>query len=125
MTNTINPTVELMKTLHSATALTNVFIASAVFASELPTEQEAFQSLVAREIVLGATIEATKDHLAAMGFQCKFVKSGWTNNANDNTEYLFCSRQQATLVKRRWQVAVLPKRGKVIELHSSVGLVGP
>src|SRR5262245_34761314 len=39
--------------------------------------------------------------------------------------YVYCDRFEGLGIKRRWQVAVVHRDGKVVEVLASTGLVGP
>lgn len=114
-----------MKAFHRTAALSTAFLASVASAADLPVDQEAFRGLVGREVAIGTPMKNAEARLIALGLQCKSVTGGWTNNIRDKTEFLFCSHQSGAVVQRRWKVAVLPLDGKVAEVRSTVGLVGP
>lgn len=115
-----------MKTVTYLGAILVACQATSGSAADLPSDRGQFQALVEREIVIGSSIESAKDRLKAVGLECKSVARGWTNNVHDTTEFIFCSRNSDEWpVFRRWQVALLPRDGKVAEIRSNVGLIGP
>jgi hypothetical protein len=75
-------------------------------------------------VPIGTTVDEAQRFMEGEGFQCrreantKFLDRG-------GLDYLYCNRYEGGIVKRRWQVAVVHRGGKVVEVLASTGLVGP
>jgi len=77
------------------------------------------------QIPIGTPVDDAQRFMEREGFQC----SRSTNEAfldRKGLDYLCCDRSEGSgVVQRRWQVAVVHRDGKVVEVLASTGLVGP
>ena len=75
-------------------------------------------------VPIGTPVDEAQRFMEGEGFQCrreanaKFLDRG-------GLDYLYCNRYGGSIVKRRWQVAVVHRGGKVVEVLASTGLVNP
>ncbi len=73
---------------------------------------------------VGTPVDDAQKFMEREGFSC----SRSTNAAfldRKGLDYIYCDRSEGGIVQRRWQVAVVHKDGKVVEVLASTGLVGP
>ena len=77
------------------------------------------------QVPIGNTVEDAQRFMEREGFTC-------SRNSNKpfldrkRLDYIYCDRSDGSgFVQRRWQVAVVHRDGKVVEVLASTGLVGP
>jgi hypothetical protein len=89
--------------------------------SEVPRMMEA----VLAQAPVGTPIAEVQSFMEREGFKCSLC----TNDAfldRKGLDFIYCDRfDGGGFVKRRWQVAVVYRDGKVVEVLASTGLVGP
>ena len=77
------------------------------------------------QVPVGTPVDDAQRFMEREGFKC----SRSTNAAfldRTGLDYVYCDRWEASgFVKRRWQVAIVHRDGKVTEVLASTGLVGP
>ncbi|REK34361.1 MAG: hypothetical protein DWQ45_13345 [Planctomycetota bacterium] len=81
-------------------------------------ESETRERILA-EIAVGMPIHAAEEAMTASGFSC-------TAKDDEDGEYLYCDAQQSesTFIKRRWQVKVRHRDGRVSDVEVRTGLIG-
>ena len=79
---------------------------------------------VLSEIPLGTSVEDAARFMEREGFACTRETNAEFLNRK-GLDYIRCDRSEGGVVARRWQVAVVHKDGKVVEIITSTGLVGP
>lgn len=75
-------------------------------------------------VPVGTPVDDAQRFMQREGFSC----SRRTNEAfldREGLNYIYCSRSEGGIVRRKWKVAILHRDGKVIEVLASTGLVGP
>jgi len=80
---------------------------------------------VLAQIPVGTPVDDAQRFMEREGFAC-------SRNTNaefldrKGLDYVYCDRSEGSgFVQRRWQVAVIHRDGKVVEVLASTGLVGP
>jgi hypothetical protein len=58
------------------------------------------------------------------GFTCAVVTNGSFGTIR-SIDYVYCDRREGSVVKRRWQAALILANDRVSEVHVTTGLVGP
>lgn len=124
MVRRLPSTLELMKVALTCFAAVFICIRLAFAAVVLPEGEAEFRELVQSQAPIGTPVEIAKERMKALGLRCAPAK-GWTGNIRDTTEFYFCSFQVGRLVARRWQVGLLPREGRIVDVVARVGLVGP
>ena len=80
---------------------------------------------VLSQIPVGTSVDDAQRFMEREGFTC----SRSNNEAfldRKGLDYVHCDRSDGSgFVQRRWQVAVVHKDGKVVEVLATTGLVGP
>ena len=80
--------------------------------------------VVLKEVPVGTTAEDAAEFLGQEGFACT-RKTNADFLDRKELEYIYCDRSEGGMVKRRWQLAVVIKDGRVAEIITCTGLVGP
>jgi hypothetical protein len=106
--------------------------------NSLPTHietSEAFRGWLLQHVPLGSNSEDGQRFLANYGFECHTVTGGsfvpeapppelgkW-----QNIDYVYCDLRQRVRLQlvRRWQVSLVQREGRLIEIGVSTGLLGP
>jgi hypothetical protein len=88
------------------------------------TEPDQMAAAVLAATPVGTPLALARSFMEREGFRC-------TEQANqalgDRTglEWLYCDRSEGSgLVTRRWQVLVIHRGGKVVDVRASTGLIG-
>lgn len=80
---------------------------------------------VLSKVPVGTPVDDAQRFMEREGFKC----SRSTNAEfldRKGLDYIYCDRSEGSgFVQRRWQVAVVHRDGKVVEVLASTGLVGP
>lgn len=79
---------------------------------------------VLAKVPVGTPVDDAQRFMEREGFKC----SCSTNEQfldRKGLDYIYCDRSVGGIVQRRWQVAVVHKDGKVVEVLASTGLIGP
>jgi hypothetical protein len=74
----------------------------------------------------GTPLETARAFMKEEGFECSLKTKGRFGD-REGIDYLYCDRSEASgmfLVSRRWQVAIIVRDEKVVEIDASTGLVG-
>jgi hypothetical protein len=87
---------------------------------ELPRMVEA----VLGQIPVGTPIDDAQRFMEREGFACS-RKTNAEFLDRMGLDYVDCDRSEGGIVRRRWQVAVVHRDGKVTEVIARTGLVGP
>ncbi|HEY1187068.1 MAG TPA: hypothetical protein VGE74_05390 [Gemmata sp.] len=75
-------------------------------------------------VPLGTPVEDAQRFMEREGFKCSRRTSADFLDRK-SLDYIYCDRSESSVVSRRWQVAVVYRDGKVVEVLASTGLVGP
>src|SRR5262245_50464512 len=75
-------------------------------------------------IPVGTPVEEAQRFMEREGFDCYREADGATIG-RPGLGYIYCNRSDGVAIKRRWQVAVVHRDGKVVDVLASTGLVGP
>lgn len=76
------------------------------------------------QIPIGTPIDDAQRFMEWEGFACSRSTNAKFLN-REGLDYVYCDRSEGGAVQRRWQVAVVYRDGKVVEVLASTGLVGP
>ncbi len=87
-------------------------------------EPQRMVEAVLREVPIGTPLAEARRFMEAEGFECR-REANSTFLDRDELDYLYCNRYEGGIVKRRWQVAVVYRDDKVVEVLASTGLIGP
>ncbi len=87
-------------------------------------EPERMAEAVISGVPIGTPVDEARRFMEREGFQCR-RKANAEFLDRGGLDYLYCNRYEGGIVKRRWQVAVVHREGKVVEVLASTGLVGP
>jgi len=79
---------------------------------------------VQRWVGLGTPATEARQIMEQRGFACSMVTNG-AFGTHRGVDYIFCDRREGTIVKRRWQAALVLVEGRVSEVQVTTGLVGP
>jgi len=77
-------------------------------------------------IPAGTPVEKAAAVMRANGFTCEPKKNGVFLDRT-GIDYLYCDRERSIgfMVGRRWQVALVEERGRVMDVLVGTGLIGP
>jgi hypothetical protein len=76
------------------------------------------------QVPVGTAVDDAQRFMEREGFACsRKTNAGFLDRSG--LDYIYCDRSEGTVVSRRWQVAVVHRDGKVVEVLASTGLVGP
>jgi hypothetical protein len=81
---------------------------------------------VLSQVPLGTPVDEAQRFMEREGFKCtRSTNAAWEDRKG--LDYIYCDRSDSANwpVQRRWQVAIVYRDGKVIEILASTGLVGP
>lgn len=78
----------------------------------------------------GTPISAVQCFMECEGFCCEMLKNqsfSEEGTVHSGIDYLYCDRKEpaAFLITRRWQVAIVVRKGAVWDIFVSMGLIGP
>jgi hypothetical protein len=76
------------------------------------------------QIPVGTPVDDAQRFMEREGFKCS-RSIGESFGDHKGLDYIYCDRSEGLVVQRRWQVALVHRNGKVIEVLASTGLVGP
>lgn len=87
-------------------------------------EPQRMVEAVVGKVPIGTSIKEAQRFMESEGFDCKLrTRAEFLDRSQ--IDYLDCNRDEGDLVKRRWQVALVHRDGKLVEVLSSTGLIGP
>ena len=80
--------------------------------------------VVLTHVPVGSTVNDAQRFLEQEGFQCSRHTND-TFQGHKGVDYIYCDREGGWLIYRRWQLAIVHRDGKVVEVLASTGLVWP
>jgi hypothetical protein len=76
------------------------------------------------QVPVGTPVDDAQRFMEREGFKCSRTSNA-AFGGRAGLDYIYCDRSEGGIVQRRWQVAVVHRDGKVVEVLASRGLVGP
>lgn len=99
------------------------------------TTAEAVRTWILGQIPVGAPIEEARRLLKTHGFRCEPMKKAdfapqapaGDPSAWEGIDYVYCDLRQpmGSLQARRWQIALVERDGRLVDVGVSTGLIGP
>jgi hypothetical protein len=104
------------------TVLTS-FSSGGTVTSNITEPSQMVKTVLARAPV-GSSIDKAQSFMEKEGFKCSRQTNATFQN-RQGIDYVYCDRQRGAVVVRRWQVALVQKENKVVEVLANTGLIGP
>jgi hypothetical protein len=79
---------------------------------------------ILRQIPAGTPIDDAQQFMEQEGFKCSREDNEAFRDPS-GMNYIYCVRSEGSIVTRRWQVAVVHRKGKVVEVLAITWLIGP
>jgi|APDOM4702015191_1054821.scaffolds.fasta_scaffold872431_2 hypothetical protein len=76
------------------------------------------------QVPLGTAVDDAQQFMEQEGFKCSRSTNADFGH-RQGLDYINCDRAAGDVVQRRWQIALVHKNGKIVEILSNTGLVGP
>jgi len=89
------------------------------------TNAEQMVAAVLQAVPKGSPRESAKSFMEKEGFICS-IETNQNIGELKGVDYLYCDRSERSgCVARRWQVLIIYRDNKVVDVQASTGLVGP
>ncbi len=100
-------------------------VSSAFPQATLPENGVALRAVVPQHAPIGTAIGRAKPKVESLGFTCSWVEGKLFVGLEKPVVYYYCSFASGVPVAKRWQLALVPRGGKVDDVRAAFGLVGP
>jgi hypothetical protein len=82
---------------------------------------------ISKHIPAGTTLDQAQRWMEREGFRCSRKSNSEFAALEGRRDYLYCDRSEGEMasVDRRWQVALVHRGGKIVDVSATTGLVGP
>jgi len=108
-----------------------IVVALAAFWGLFPSKTRGFEeSAVMVKVILdaapvGSSVETARRFMEREGFHCTEKTNSSFSEDRTGIDYLYCGRSEGLIVQRKWMVAIVHRKGKVVEVLANTGLIGP
>ena len=98
----------------------------------LSDDTAAVEREILRVVPLQSDVTQAKATMEQNGFACTQMKdeefATFVNGrqiTHLKAKFLYCDREQGWIIQKRWQIAIVHRDNRVVEVHASYGLTGP